>query len=80
MDALPVSEEVDLPFASKVKTQWGGETVGVMHACGHDCHVAILMAAAEVMAKMRKELRGHHQADLPAGRRRIAARRVGGAR
>jgi amidohydrolase len=58
MDALPVTEEVDLPFASKVKTQWGGETVGVMHACGHDCHVAILMAAAEVMAKMRKDLRG----------------------
>jgi amidohydrolase len=58
MDALPVAEEVDLPFASKVKTQWGGETVGVMHACGHDCHVAILLAAAEVMAKMRKDLRG----------------------
>jgi amidohydrolase len=58
MDALPVTEEVDLPFASKVKTQWGGETVGVMHACGHDCHVAILMAAAEVIAKMRKDLRG----------------------
>src|SRR5215203_1777492 len=43
MDALPVAEEVDLPFASKVKTEWEGQQVGVMHACGHDCHVAILM-------------------------------------
>ncbi|ETR77178.1 carboxypeptidase [Afipia sp. P52-10] len=58
MDALPVAEEVDLPFASKVKTQWGGETVGVMHACGHDCHVAILMAVAEVVAARRQDLRG----------------------
>lgn len=58
MDALPVTEEVDLPFASRVKTQWGGETVGVMHACGHDCHVAILMAVAEVVTTKRKDLRG----------------------
>jgi amidohydrolase len=58
MDALPVAEEVDVPFASKARTQWGGETVGVMHACGHDCHVAILMAVAEVVASKRKELRG----------------------
>ncbi|BAT60113.1 N-acyl-L-amino acid amidohydrolase [Variibacter gotjawalensis] len=58
MDALPVAEEVDLPFASKVTTQWGGETVGVMHACGHDCHVAVLMAVAEVLAELRGEWRG----------------------
>lgn len=58
MDALPVAEEVDLPFASKVKAPWGGEEVGVMHACGHDCHVAILMAAAEVLAGMKGDLRG----------------------
>ena len=58
MDALPVSEEVDLPFASKVKTTWRGQQVGVMHACGHDAHVAILMAAAEVFARMRSELPG----------------------
>jgi amidohydrolase len=58
MDALPVTEEVDLPFASKVKATWGGQTVGVMHACGHDAHVAILMAAAEVFAKLRNELPG----------------------
>lgn len=58
MDALPVAEQVDLPFASKAKAEWNGESVGVMHACGHDCHVAILMAAAEVLASMRKDLRG----------------------
>jgi amidohydrolase len=58
MDALPVAEEVDLPFASKVKAMWRGQQVGVMHACGHDAHVAILMAAAEVFAKLRNELPG----------------------
>ena len=58
MDALPVAEEVDLPFASKVRTQWNGETVGVMHACGHDAHVAILMGVAEVLAGLRSGLRG----------------------
>src|SRR6187397_2365681 len=45
MDALPVTEEVDLPFASRVKTTWEGKEVGVMHACGHDTHVAMLLAA-----------------------------------
>lgn len=58
MDALPVVEEVDLPFASKATTTWGGQQVGVMHACGHDAHVAILMAAAEIFAKKRGELPG----------------------
>ena len=58
MDALPVAEEVDLPFASKVRTEWNGETVGVMHACGHDAHVAILMGVAEVLAGQRAQLRG----------------------
>ncbi|AWB23415.1 amidohydrolase [Methylobacterium currus] len=58
MDALPVTEEVDLPFASKVRTEWGGQQVGVMHACGHDCHVAILMAAAQVLAAHRARLPG----------------------
>src|SRR4029077_18566195 len=58
MDALPVTEEVDLPFASKVKAMWGGGETGVMHACGHDAHTAILMAAAEVFAGMRGELPG----------------------
>jgi amidohydrolase len=58
MDALPVAEEVDVPFASKVKAMWNGESVGVMHACGHDLHTAILMGAAEVLAGLRSQLRG----------------------
>ena len=58
MDALPVAEEVDLPFASKVRATWNGDDVGVMHACGHDCHVAILMGVASVLAGLRAQLRG----------------------
>lgn len=58
MDALPVAEQVDLPFASKVRTIWNGEEVGVMHACGHDCHTAILMGVASVLAGLRERLRG----------------------
>ena len=42
MDALPLTEEVDLPFASKVKTRWQGRETGVMHACGHDAHARVL--------------------------------------
>ena len=58
MDALPVTEAVDLPFASKVKTEYNGQEVGVMHACGHDCHTAILMGVAEVLSGVRDELSG----------------------
>jgi amidohydrolase len=58
MDALPVAEEVDVPFASKVKAMWNGESVGVMHACGHDLHTAILMGVATVLAGLRSQLRG----------------------
>ncbi|MGH7448031.1 MAG: amidohydrolase [Longimicrobiales bacterium] len=58
MDALPVTEMVDLPFASKVRTEYNGQEVGVMHACGHDNHVAILMGVAEVLAGMRGDLPG----------------------
>lgn len=58
MDALPVTEEVDLPFASKVRSTYNGQDVGVMHACGHDAHVAMLMGAAEVLAGMKADLRG----------------------
>jgi amidohydrolase len=58
MDGLPVTEEVDLPFASKVRAMWNGEEVGVMHACGHDCHVAILMGVAKILAARREELCG----------------------
>jgi len=58
MDALPVTEEVDIPFASKVRTTWAGKETGVMHACGHDTHVAILMGVAEVLAKNRDRVPG----------------------
>jgi amidohydrolase len=58
MDALPVEERVDLPFASKVKAMWHGQMTPVMHACGHDCHVAILMGVAEILAEMKAELPG----------------------
>jgi amidohydrolase len=58
MDALPVTEQTGLPFASKVTTQYNGQTVGVMHACGHDAHTAILMGVAEVLAGMKATLPG----------------------
>lgn len=58
MDGLPVTERVDLPFKSTVKTEFNGQTTGVMHACGHDTHVAILMGVAEVLASMKSELKG----------------------
>jgi amidohydrolase len=58
MDALPVAEEVDVPFASKARSTYNGQDVGVMHACGHDCHVAILMGVAELLAGMKQQLAG----------------------
>ena len=58
MDALPVTERGDLPFASKATATFRGETVGVMHACGHDAHVAILMGVAQALAARREELPG----------------------
>ncbi len=58
MDGLPVEEKTGLPFASKVKARYNGKEVGVMHACGHDTHVAILMGAAEVLANNRDKLSG----------------------
>ncbi|MBC7844648.1 MAG: amidohydrolase [Gemmatimonadaceae bacterium] len=58
MDALPVAEQVDLPFKSAVRSTYRGQPVGVMHACGHDNHVAILMGAAEVLVGMKSTLPG----------------------
>ena len=58
MDALPVREMVDLPYASKVETTYLGKDVGVMHACGHDTHVAMLMGAAEILSARKKNLKG----------------------
>ncbi len=58
LDALPVVEPVGLAFASKVRTTYDGKNVGVMHACGHDAHMGILLGAAEVLTKMKAELPG----------------------
>jgi amidohydrolase len=58
MDALPVAEQTGLPFASKVKAEFNGQTVPVMHACGHDSHVAILMGTAEILAGMKDQIEG----------------------
>lgn len=58
MDGLPVVERVDLPFASKAKSTYLGQEVGVMHACGHDTHVAMLMGAAEILSGMKSQLKG----------------------
>jgi amidohydrolase len=58
MDALPVTEMVDLPFKSTVRATYNGQEVGVMHACGHDNHVAILMGTAELLAGMKGRIPG----------------------
>lgn len=59
MDALPVKERVDVPFASKVVADYQGKQVPVMHACGHDTHVAMLMGTAEVLAGMKDKIKGN---------------------
>lgn len=58
IDGLPVTENVDLPFASKVRSKNNGFDVGVMHACGHDTHIAMLMGAAKILTDMKDQLRG----------------------
>ena len=58
IDALPVKERVDIPFASKQEGEYNGQKVSIMHACGHDTHIAMLMGTAEVLASVRKELKG----------------------
>jgi amidohydrolase len=58
IDALPVTERTDVPFKSKVRTTFNGVETGVMHACGHDCHTAILMGTAEVLTQVKKDLAG----------------------
>ncbi len=58
IDGLPVTERVNIPFASKVKTDYNGQQVGVMHACGHDSHTAMLMGVATVLTKMKKDVAG----------------------
>ncbi|PWK22120.1 amidohydrolase [Arcicella aurantiaca] len=58
MDGLPVKERVDIPFASKAVGEYNGQPVNIMHACGHDTHVAILMGTAEILASMKSDLKG----------------------
>ena len=58
MDALPITERTQVPFASKVRTMYNGQEVGVMHACGHDSHVAMLLGVATVLSSMKKDLKG----------------------
>ena len=80
MDALPVAEQVDLPFASRAQTQWEGAEVPVMHACGHDCHTAILMAVAEVLAANRDAIRGTVKLIFQPAEEGLPRGEVGGAR
>ena len=58
IDALPVTERNDLPFKSTVTSEFLGQEVGVMHACGHDTHTAILMGVAEILSKNRDKIKG----------------------
>src|SRR5204863_10080580 len=58
MDALPVTEQTDLPFASKVRATYQGQEVGVMHACGHDVHTAVQLGVAAVLAAVKADLPG----------------------
>jgi amidohydrolase len=58
MDALPITEETGLPFASQVKANLGGREVGVMHACGHDIHTTVLLGVAHVLSRLKSNLRG----------------------
>ena len=80
MDALPVAEPPGLPFASVARANWGGEDVGVMHACGHDCHTAILMAVAEILADHREELRGSVTLIFQPAEENLPLGEIGGAR
>ena len=58
MDALPVVERTPVPFASKVTSVYNGQDVGVMHACGHDTHVAILMGVASILSEVKEQIPG----------------------
>ncbi|MBS1919799.1 MAG: amidohydrolase [Bacteroidetes bacterium] len=58
MDGLPITEKTNVPFASKERSTYNGQEVGVMHACGHDSHVAIMMSVAKILSDMKKNLKG----------------------
>ncbi|KQP13145.1 amidohydrolase [Pseudorhodoferax sp. Leaf267] len=80
MDALPVKEQVNLPFASKARATWDGKEVDVMHACGHDGHVAILMGVAEVLAGMRDRLPGTVKLLFQPAEEKLPNGEIGGSR
>ena len=79
MDALPVTEQVDLPFKSTAKAMWNGQETGVMHACGHDNHMAILLGAGDRARAHAGSAAGHGEGDLSARRGGSAAGETGGA-
>jgi amidohydrolase len=79
MDGLPVIERTNVPFASKVKTLYNGQEVGVMHACGHDSHMAILMAVAEVLSANRSLWRGTVKFIFQPAEEGVPAGETGGA-
>ena len=77
MDALPVAEEVDLPFKSTVRSTYDGKDVGVMHACGHDAHMGILLGVAHIFAQMKDQLPGTVKLIFQPAEERSEERRVG---
>lgn len=79
MDALPVTEQVDLPFKSIAKTEWNGQQVGVMHACGHDQHMAILLGTATTLARMKDRLPGTVKLIFQPAEEGLPVGEVGGA-
>jgi amidohydrolase len=80
MDALPVKEPDGLPFISRARAVWDNQNVDVMHACGHDCHTAILMAAAEVLAAHKDQLRGTVKLLFQPAEENLPKGEIGGAR
>ncbi len=79
MDALPVTEQGDLPFKSTAKSQWNGQEVGVMHACGHDNHMAILLGAATALARVKDRLPGTVKVIFQPAEEGLPPGEVGGA-
>lgn len=79
MDALPVIERTPVPFASKIKATYNGQEVGVMHACGHDTHVAILMGVAQLLSSMKNDLKGTVKFIFQPAEEGVPAGETGGA-
>lgn len=80
IDALPVTERNDLPFKSIVKTTFLGQETGVMHACGHDTHIAILMGVAEVLSKHKNLIQGTIKFIFQPAEEGVPPGEVGGAK